>query len=252
MLYENVEHVTQLINGYNEIVGKLSPPELQFLREHLYSVEAKIQAGLGRYTWQSLNIKEYTDKCLPHLKTLRSMVAQIGFTGDDIRHKMHELEQFSLFVLGTAHDQKPKKSTLTYTLREPSSSARGAGDTKTDAAPNDTKRESKVSFAADVDDAGLAGKCLPCRQFFEALDIDRNVKVSRMKKIYDSIGPTLIKLESLILGTYTGDTEKMQQYYVYWEREIFRLLLRWEIDLVFNFILTIIFSFILILRQSSE
>lgn len=231
MLYENVEHVTQLISGYNEIVEKLSPSELQFLREHLYSVEAKIQAGLGRYTWQSLNIKEYTEKCLPHLKSLRSMVAQIGFTGDDIRQKLYDLEQFSLFVLGNANEQKPKVSALTYTLREPSTSARG-GEVKTtvhDAATADktsTKRESKVSFAADVSDAGEKKKILPCREFFQALEIDRNVKVSRMKNIYDSIGPTLIKLESLILGTYTGDTEKMQQYYVYWEREIFRLLLR--------------------------
>lgn len=40
-----------------------SPSQLYFLREHLYEAESKIQAGLGRYTWQSLNIKEYCERC---------------------------------------------------------------------------------------------------------------------------------------------------------------------------------------------
>lgn len=219
-LYENVGHVTKLVSGYNKIVAKLSPAELQFLREHLYCVEAKIQAGLGRYTWQSLNIKEYTEKCLPHLKSLRSMVAQIGFTSDDIRQKIYDLEQFSLFTLSNVDDFKPKVSTLTYTLREPTS-ARGVEAALTSA----SKRESKVSFADEVAEDKVR-KVLPCRQFFNVLETDRTVKVSRMIKIYESIGPTLIKLESLILGTYTGESEKMQQYYVYWEKQIFRLLQR--------------------------
>lgn len=217
-IYENVESVTQLVTEYNDIVGKLSSSELQFLREHLYAVESKIQAGLGRYTWQSLNILDYTSKCLPYLKSLRSMVAQIGFTSADIRQKIYDLEQFSLFSLGTFDENKPKETPVTYTLREPSSTlVRGAiGREK-------PKRNSKVSFAEAVDEAD---KILPCREFFNELEIDRNVKISRMNKIYDSIGPTLIKLESLILGTYTGRSEKMQEYYVYWEREMFRLFVR--------------------------
>lgn len=220
-LCENVEAVTQLVDGYNDIVEKLSSSELQFLREHLYAVESKIQAGLGRYTWQTLNIIDYTAKCLPHLKSLRSMVAQIGFTNADIRRKIYDIEQFSLFSLGTIDVNKPKETAVNYTLRAPSSAlARGTGGD----GQEPPKRNSKVSFAEFVADD--EDKVLPCREFFHELDIDRNVKISRMNKIYDSIGPTLIKLESLILGTYTGRSEKMQQYYVYWENEIFRLFIR--------------------------
>lgn len=37
--------------------------KLYFLQEYLYRVECRIQAGLGRYTWQSLNITEYCGNC---------------------------------------------------------------------------------------------------------------------------------------------------------------------------------------------
>lgn len=36
---------------------------MHFLRDILYDVELKIQAGLSRYTWQSLNIPEYCQTC---------------------------------------------------------------------------------------------------------------------------------------------------------------------------------------------
>lgn len=38
--------------------------QVQILKEHLFKTESKIQAGLGRYTWQSMNIKQFCDKCL--------------------------------------------------------------------------------------------------------------------------------------------------------------------------------------------
>lgn len=37
--------------------------QVHFLREHLYKVESIIQAGLGRYTWQALNIRNFAKKC---------------------------------------------------------------------------------------------------------------------------------------------------------------------------------------------
>lgn len=38
--------------------------QLFFLKDHLYHAEMKIQGGLGHYTWQSLNIREFCDYCM--------------------------------------------------------------------------------------------------------------------------------------------------------------------------------------------
>ena len=68
---------------------------------------------------------------------------------------------------------------------------------------------------------------MSCKEYFSQLEIDRSKKVARMKKLFESIGPTLIKLESLILGTFTGQSSKMKQYYVFWEKETFALLIKY-------------------------
>ncbi len=67
---------------------------------------------------------------------------------------------------------------------------------------------------------------LPCKEFYRELDSVRTVKVAQMKKLFDSIGPTLIKLESIILNTYTGESNKMKQSYVFWEKEMYNSLVK--------------------------
>lgn len=67
----------------------------------------------------------------------------------------------------------------------------------------------------------------PCREFFSQLELLRDERLGQMGKLFESIGPTLVKLESLILGTFTGSASKMKHYYTFWERELFTLLVRW-------------------------
>lgn len=67
---------------------------------------------------------------------------------------------------------------------------------------------------------------LSCKEFYRELDSVRTVKVSQMKKLFDSIGPTLIKLESIILNTYTGESNKMKQSYTFWEKEMYNSLIK--------------------------
>lgn len=38
---------------------------------------------------------------------------------------------------------------------------------------------------------------------------------------YLSIGPLLIKMESLVAGTNTGKSKMLKEYYAYWEKRIF-------------------------------
>lgn len=67
---------------------------------------------------------------------------------------------------------------------------------------------------------------LPCKEFYRELDSIRTVKVAQMLKLFNSIGPTLIKLESIILNTYTGESVKMKQSYVFWEKEMYNSLIK--------------------------
>lgn len=67
---------------------------------------------------------------------------------------------------------------------------------------------------------------LPCKDFHRELDSVRTRKVAQMKKIFDSIGPTLIKLESIILNTFTGESNKMKKSYAFWEKEMYNSIIK--------------------------
>nr|XP_029723863.1 uncharacterized protein LOC109398556 [Aedes albopictus] len=98
-LFTDVEHVTKMVNDYNELVLRLAAPEIHFLRGHLYEVETIIQAGLGRFTWQSFNIPAYCERCQQFMKSLSSMVSQIGHISSDIKSQIDKLESFSMFEM---------------------------------------------------------------------------------------------------------------------------------------------------------
>lgn len=62
--------------------------------------------------------------------------------------------------------------------------------------------------------------------FFSLLDAARNQRMAELRRRYESIGPLLIKLECLILGTATGESFKMSLYYQHWEAASYAGLLR--------------------------
>jgi len=49
----------------------------------------------------------------------------------------------------------------------------------------------------------------------------RNDTVDGLIQKYTSIGPLLIKMESLVAGINSGRSEKLIDYYSYWEKKIF-------------------------------
>lgn len=92
-LFDDVEHLIEMIKAYKHVIKRLSSAEvrpisilvdtgdgcfivfslrqIQILKEHLFKTESKIQAGLGRYTWQSMNIKQFCKKCLLVMEMLK-------------------------------------------------------------------------------------------------------------------------------------------------------------------------------------
>ncbi|KAG5670791.1 hypothetical protein PVAND_001030 [Polypedilum vanderplanki] len=230
-LSSDVEYVKRIVNEYNDIVAKLSPSEIHFLRDKLYETESKIQAGLGRYTWQTLNIKTFCESCERLLKNLSAIVMQINRMAKNIHGKVSELESFSLFVIDK-HEQKSSVSNLRPPIILKSSKLDGKmSETPDDLEEIEAIGERKKSVRITERDLSVKS----CLEYFSSLELERNEKTSKLQRLYDSIGPTMIKLESLILGTFTGESDKMNHYYTYWEREMFSALVRFTTRNLQNF-----------------
>lgn len=194
--------------------------QIHFLRDKLYETESRIQAGLGRYTWQTLNIKCFCESCEKLLKSLSAIVVQIGIMGRDIREKVNKLEAYSLFEC-----EKGSTKGLTDEAVKPvilKSSKYGKSSETPDNVDGTEAGSRKKSVRIIDRDESIK----PCVDYFKNLELERNDKTNKIQRLYDSIGPTIIKLESLILGSFTGMSEKMSYYYTYWEKEMFSALMR--------------------------
>lgn len=62
--------------------------------------------------------------------------------------------------------------------------------------------------------------------YFVEVENERLKRVASVSRIYDRVGPILMKLEYLILGTSTGKSNVMNAYYTYWEKKIFKCLVK--------------------------
>lgn len=207
--------------------------QIHFLRDKLYEAESTIQAGLGRYTWQTLNIKTFCESCERLLKNLSAIVMQIGIMAKDIHQTVGELESHSLFV-SEIESKKSVRDTKAPILLKSSKRDGKMSETPDDLDDIDTNHEIAVrKKSVRITERDLSVK--PCLEYFRNLELERNVKASKLQKLYDSIGPTMIKLESLILGTFTGESDKMSHYYNYWEKELFSSLVRFTTRNLQNF-----------------
>lgn len=200
--------------------------QIHFLRDKLYEVESTIQAGLGRYTWQTLNIKTFCETCERLLKNLSAIVTQIGMIAKDISSTVSDLE---LFILFGKTDFENKNAGFGY--KAPIILKTSKISEKTDHLDLDevlTKNElatvSGLKKSVRITERDI--NIRPCLEYFRNLEIERNESTALLQKLYESIGPTMIKLESLILGTFTGESDKMSYYYTYWEKEMFSTLVR--------------------------
>jgi dynein heavy chain, axonemal len=195
--------------------------QIHLLREKLYETESTIQAGLGRYTWQTLNIKCFCESCEKLLKSLSAIVVQIGIMGRDIRAKVNKLESFALFENERDASSKSYGHEKIKPIILKSSKLGKSSETPDDLDNVDARMRKKGVRIVDRDDS-----IKPCLEYFKNLELKRNEKTNKIQKLYDSIGPIMIKLESLILGSFTGESDKMSFYYTHWEKEMFSALMR--------------------------
>lgn len=149
----------------------------------------------------------------------------------NIHAKVSELESFSLFVIDR-HMRKSSSDNSRAPIILKSSKIDGKmSETPDDLEEIDAIGERKKSVRITERDLSVK----PCLEYFRSLESERNEKTSKLQRLYDSIGPTMIKLESLILGTFTGESDKMNYYYTYWEKEMFSALVRFTTRNLQNF-----------------
>lgn len=195
--------------------------QIHFLRDKLYEAESTIQAGLGRYTWQTLNIKCFCESCEKLLKSLSAIVVQIGIQYQHISKIVMDIVKESLFE----NERDPSKGLSDERMIMPiilkSSKLGKSSETPDDLDNVDARARKKSVRIVDRDDS-----IKPCLEYFKSLEFKRNEKTNKIQKLYDSIGPIMIKLESLILGSFTGESDKMSFYYTHWEKEMFSALMR--------------------------
>lgn len=141
--------------------------------------------------------------------------------GRDIRSKVNNLESYALFESEKDSQKGLSDEKTTMPIIVKSSKLGKSSETPDNLDNVDARPRKKSVRIVDRDDS-----IKPCLEYFKSLELERNDKTSKMQRLYDSIGPAMIKLESLILGSFTGESDKMSFYYTHWEKEMFSALIR--------------------------
>ncbi|KAH8257767.1 hypothetical protein KR038_000855 [Drosophila bunnanda] len=221
LLFRDYERMSTVIDRYRTTIHNLSLSEVIFLRGHIYDTELFIQMGVGRYTWTSFNIGKFCDQINSQLRKLTSIVSQINFIRLDLRSRIEMIKNFNLFNLDEELEAEvaSARPTRTESIIDRKSTQRFKSATGESVTVFTMEKPAQEQERAEQSCGQLV---YPCQGYFEILEASRNRKAAQMKKLYDSLGPVLIKLESLVLGTFSGRSDRMKTYYEYWEEETFK------------------------------
>lgn len=159
------------------------------------------------------------------LRKLKSTVYQIDYIRKDIVGRIKKIQSFDLFQIC---DSSVGKSTMGPSKPKILKGKSAKDDEETEQTEEAPKLEnsSMVRFD-DNNEVNIEEVVLECKEYFQKLEEYRNEKCAKIRKYYDSLGNILVKLESLVLGTYSGRSETMREYYVFWENEIFKSILEY-------------------------
>lgn len=155
------------------------------------------------------------------LRKLKSTVYQIDYIRKDIVSRIQKIQSFDLFqICDSPVGKSPSGPSRPKILK----SKAVKEDEEEDEDTSKQEDNSVVKFE-DIDENDKFEPIFECKEYFQKLEKYRNEKCAKIRKYYDSLGNILVKLESLVLGTYSGRSETMREYYVFWENEIFKSIL---------------------------
>ncbi|KAH1015210.1 dynein axonemal heavy chain 10 [Dendroctonus ponderosae] len=94
---KNVNAVIRMLKKYNDIIEKLTPPQIILLKGKLQDVELYVQQGLSRIKWSSLSISEYAADCEGLITALKTLFEHIEHIEKDLYRRLRTLQSANLF-----------------------------------------------------------------------------------------------------------------------------------------------------------
>ncbi|KAK9891062.1 hypothetical protein WA026_013388 [Henosepilachna vigintioctopunctata] len=107
-LQTDVQSVIDMLEAYSEVTSKLTPPQMNLLKEELKEVELYIQQGISRINWRSLGIADYSKNCITKINNLKTLFMQIEYMEGDINKRIKKLASFNLFDYVT-YEENPTR-----------------------------------------------------------------------------------------------------------------------------------------------
>nr|XP_023024309.1 dynein heavy chain 10, axonemal [Leptinotarsa decemlineata] len=104
-IQKNVYAVSTMVKQYNDIVEKLTEPQMHLLRDVLKDVELNIQPGLMRIKWSSLGITEFAENCSIMVVNLKTLFRQIEHIENDLQKRVRLLSSSNLFDFVTVEEE---------------------------------------------------------------------------------------------------------------------------------------------------
>lgn len=141
---------------------------------------------------------------------------------DHLSNEFHSVEfsEFSMRSNGgasTANDEDNRQQCLdtNETTIQPMKSVTFAKVTRTTETDTDADVTENIQLIPSI------------ASYFSIIHDNQRRKIKNVENLFKTIGPILIKLESLVLDTSTGELDNMRLYYTYWENQLFELLIRY-------------------------
>lgn len=174
------------------------------------------------------------------ISSLETFIRQIKYVSSDIKTRMHQIEMLSMLTLcendhlpnelcsgkfnstpATGSPVNEHQHCLTSGVVGAAAAATAVAVAITDVNENEQSTKS-VTFALEEQH-----RVPLIASYFSIIHDNQHRKMKDVENLFTAIGPILIKLESLVLDTSTGELDNMRLYYSYWENELFELLIRY-------------------------
>lgn len=170
------------------------------------------------------------------ISSLETFIRQIKYVSSDIKTRMHQIEMLSMLTLcendhlpnelcsgkfnstpATGSSVNEHQHCLTSGVVVAATTAVAVSDV------NKNEQSTKsVTFALEEQH-----RVPLIATYFSIIHDNQHRKMKDVENLFTAIGPILIKLESLVLDTSTGELDNMRLYYSYWENQLFELLIRY-------------------------
>lgn len=190
--FNYVENLNSMLKNYSAVLDLLDSAEKKLLQAHITELKRVMNPGFSRLNWNSLGIPEFIQRCNQEINKFSSLVNQIRKNSANVAHAVDQITRAMLV-----------KEPPTDEIQDAFVNKRGGR----------VERElEKITFSPIF------------KEFFDFIGKHRLNVIEGIVQKYRSIGPLLIKMESLVCNTNTGKSPILKDYYAFWERRIFMAL----------------------------